>query len=96
MVKAVVGDDCGCDERRKRLNQMFPYAKVMSEKDKKTYEDVLLPAYKRNRFTVKEQATMLGIYSRVFGKMHAPSSCGSCVLDKFRKLTKAYENSCEE
>lgn len=25
-VKAVVGDDdCGCEERRKRLNEMFPY-----------------------------------------------------------------------
>ena len=24
-VKAVAGDDCGCEERRKRLNEMFPY-----------------------------------------------------------------------
>lgn len=25
-VKAVVGEeDCGCEERRKRLNEMFPY-----------------------------------------------------------------------
>lgn len=26
-VKAVAGDDCGCEERRKRLNDMFPYKK---------------------------------------------------------------------
>ena len=24
-VKAVAGDDCGCEERRKKLNEMFPY-----------------------------------------------------------------------
>jgi len=24
-VKAVAGEDCGCEERRKKLNEMFPY-----------------------------------------------------------------------
>jgi hypothetical protein len=25
VVKAVVGEDCGCDERKEKLNKMFPY-----------------------------------------------------------------------
>lgn len=25
IVKKVVDDDCGCEERRKKLNQKFPY-----------------------------------------------------------------------
>ena len=24
-VKKIVGDDCGCDERKEKLNKMFPY-----------------------------------------------------------------------
>jgi hypothetical protein len=24
-VKAVAGEDCGCEERQKKLNEMFPY-----------------------------------------------------------------------
>jgi len=27
IVKKVVGEDCGCDERRDKLNEMFPYKK---------------------------------------------------------------------
>jgi hypothetical protein len=95
VVKAVVGEDCGCDERRKKLNSIFPYAKPMTKDDKETFETVLIPAFKRSRFTVKEQNVMNGIYSRVFGKMNTPTSCGSCVLQWYRKLNKAYENYCE-
>ena len=25
VAKAILGDDCGCDERKKKLNNMFPY-----------------------------------------------------------------------
>lgn len=27
IVKKVVGKDCGCDERKEKLNKMFPYKK---------------------------------------------------------------------
>ena len=27
VVKAVVGEDCGCKERREKLNKRFPYRK---------------------------------------------------------------------
>ena len=96
LVHAVAGEDCGCDERRKKLNSLFPYAKQMSPEAQATFRDVLMPAYKRNRMTVKEQNVLLNIWSSVFGKRPATSSCGSCVLDKYRKLEKVYHNSCEE
>lgn len=95
VVKAVVGEDCGCDERRKKLNALFPYAKPMTPEDKETFETVLMPAYERNTFSVREQNTMLNIYQRVFGVKHVASSCGSCVLAHYRKLQKAYENYCK-
>lgn len=27
VVTKIVGDDCGCEERRRRLNEMFPFEK---------------------------------------------------------------------
>lgn len=27
VVKAVVGEDCGCKQRQEKLNQLFPYKK---------------------------------------------------------------------
>ena len=29
LVKMVVGDDCGCDERKEKLNEIFPYNKPL-------------------------------------------------------------------
>lgn len=33
VVKAVVGDDCGCAARRDALNRMFPFNKLEDGKD---------------------------------------------------------------
>lgn len=38
-VKAVAGDDCGCEERRKRLNEMFPYNKKEDNANTKTTDE---------------------------------------------------------
>lgn len=27
VVKAIAGDDCGCDARQQKLNELFPYVK---------------------------------------------------------------------
>ena len=28
LVKFIAGEDCGCDERKKKLNKLFPYRKI--------------------------------------------------------------------
>lgn len=39
-VKAVVGEeDCGCEERRKRLNEMFPYNKKEDNANTETTDE---------------------------------------------------------
>ena len=42
VAKAVLGDDCGCDERKEKLNKMFPYNKVrqFTEDELKIYEEM--------------------------------------------------------
>ena len=48
IVKTFFGDDCGCDQRRERLNKMFPYRTIndMTQQQIQFFKDVLQPAYR--------------------------------------------------
>ncbi len=96
IVKAVVGEDCGCDKRKEWLNQRFPYAKPMTEEDKRQWEAVLAPALKKNHLGIGEQNLAIDIYERVFARRKRKSRCGSCVKSWMEELKKAYEASCDE
>ena len=94
VAKAVLGDDCGCEDRKKKLNQMFPYSRQFTSDEIKIYEEVL-PRLKGGRITGSDQAILLKLYNKVFGETKRPSSCSSCVQQTLGKLKKVYENSCK-
>ena len=96
LVKKIFGDDCGCDERKKKLNQMFPYNKVrqFTEDELKIYEEVL-PRLKSGTIKGQDQATLVRLYNKVFNANKKPSSCSSCVQQTLAKLAKVYVNSCK-
>ena len=96
VAKAVLGDDCGCDERKKKLNQMFPYNKVrqFTEDELKIYEEVL-PRLKGGTITGQDQSTLIKLYNKVFNSNKQPSSCSSCVQQTLAQLAKVYVNSCK-
>ena len=95
VAKKVLGDDCGCEERKEALNKMFPYAKVrqFTEDEMSIYESVL----PRIGNTVKreDQAILVKLYNKVFNSNKKPSSCGSCVQQTVAQLAKVYVNSCK-
>ena len=95
VAKKVLGDDCGCEERKQALNKMFPYAKVrqFTEDEMSIYESVL----PRIGSTVKReaQAILVKLYNKVFNSNKKPSSCGSCVQQTVAQLAKVYVNSCK-
>ena len=95
VAKKVLGDDCGCEERKQALNKMFPYAKVrqFTEDEMSIYESVL----PRIGSTVKreDQAILVKLYNKVFNSNKKPSSCGSCVQQTVAQLAKVYVNSCK-
>ena len=95
VAKKVLGDDCGCEERKQVLNKMFPYAKVrqFTEDEMSIYESVL----PRIGSTVKreDQAILVKLYNKVFNSNKKPSSCGSCVQQTVAQLAKVYVNSCK-
>ena len=95
-VSEITGKDCNCNERRDKLNKMFPYAKVrqFTEDELKIYEEVL-PRLKGGTIKGQDQATLVRLYNKVFNANKKPSSCSSCVQQTLAKLAKVYVNSCK-
>jgi hypothetical protein len=96
VAKAVLGDDCGCEERRDKLNKLFPYGKVrqFTEDELKIYEDTI-SKIKGSTIKGEEQAILVKLYNKVFNENKKPSSCSSCVQQTLTKLKKVYQNSCK-
>ena len=94
VAKAVLGDDCGCEERKKKLNQMFPYSRPFTDDEISVYESVL-PRLDKGTISGDDQAIMVQLYNKVFNANKKPSSCGSCVKETLAKLKKVYQNSCK-
>ena len=94
VAKKILGDDCGCEERKKKLNQMFPYARPFTEDELSIYESVL-PRIQGGRINGQDQDIMVKLYNKVFNANKKASSCGSCVKQTLAKLEKVYKNSCK-
>ena len=81
VAKWLLGEDCGCEERKEKLNKLFRYAKpkclTEEEHDYLTESNVL----NKNIIIPSEQRELLKIYNRVFNKRIQPTSCGSCVRE---------------
>jgi len=90
MAKWLLGDDCGCEARKKKLNELFPYRKpeCLEEPEHRFLKEW----FEKNTDVVKpsEQATMLKIHSRIFKVRNEPTSCVPCLLDKVNQLRTVY------
>ena len=92
LAKWVMGEDCGCDERKAKLNALFPYRKPKClQKDEHEY---LTQWFTEKRYSMKptEQKELLKIYNRVFTVNMQPTSCGSCLRDVMNKLEILYNS----
>ena len=97
VVKAVLGDDCGCDDRKAKLNEMFPYLgdKKMDDRQKQVWTSVIVPARRRGRLKPVE-ATALTTLFMDFG-ITKPKwrRCGSCATKVLDEMQAIYDASCE-
>ena len=88
-VKFIAGEDCGCDERKQKLNEMFRYKKpeCLTEAE----FDLIKMAIdtKKNRFTPDEQELFKKIYERIF---KVKVECTPCSFAKvvWKDLTAVY------
>jgi hypothetical protein len=96
VAKFILGEDCGCSERKEALNRIFPYkrAKCLTEDEynyiKKSVDD------KKRRFTSDEQQYFIKIWERIFSKKII--GCTSCSFYKelYIDLLKVYEEYKDE
>jgi hypothetical protein len=97
VAKWVLGEDCGCEERKEKLNKMFPYMQPQClNEDEYTYLDNYFKSGK-SQITPEEQIEFINIYHRVFQKVQKvePTSCSPCfvnnVLNRLKDLYNEYE-----
>jgi len=89
-VKFLAGEDCGCDERKDKLNYLFPYQKpnCLTEDE---FEYLSERVGKLNKVTADEQRKLLDIYNRVFNDSAVMTNCGSCFLNNvWKKLERIF------
>ena len=96
VAKFILGEDCGCDERKAKLNALFPYKKPLCLTEDE-YE--WLKAWietKTNQVTPIDQAQILVIYNRIFLQRNEPSNCSSCLkdmVDQLKQVMLTYEDT---
>ena len=90
-VKAVFGDDCGCEERKEKLNKLFNWKVECIDK----YEYEILDEFFTGNPTVikpSEWRKLAEIARRIFNRrIENDMGCGGCVREIVSKLKKVYE-----
>ena len=86
----VTGVDCNCEERKVKLNKLFPYnkPKCLNEDDYNYLTNFF--SLKLNQITPLVQRDLSGIYFRIFGVNLESSNCPSCWRDYISQISKIY------
>jgi len=91
-VEFLAGKDCGCDDRRKKLNVIFPYNKP--ECLRKDEYDFLVDFYSNPMSTISgpDKVRLIGIYNRVFKTNKKITSCGPCLKSTYDQLKQYFDS----
>ena len=94
VVKAVAGEDCGCEERKDFLNNLVRYKVVNCPTEEEyDYLNTFFSTSKNRMVRAGEQRRLLDIYNRVFSQRQQMSSCSSCVAKIVKDLRVLIENN---
>lgn len=103
VVKKVLGEDCGCQERKEFLNNLFPYVnkkvKCMNEEQIAFYESFKNTYIASNKSEVKiehsEIQKLISLYNTVF-QVHVKGCLGCNIKTYIDRLEKVYQNASKE
>lgn len=90
IAKAILGEDCGCDERKEKLNELFPYKKPECLEPKEIEYLHKFFHGNVNQVTATQQRELVNIYNRVLHQSRSTSNCSSCVRKLVDDLRKIY------
>jgi len=87
-VKFLAGEDCGCDERKERLNKVFRYRqpKCLTEEEYIYLSELF--SSKTNRVSANR---LTKIYNRVFSARKTPTQCTPCIKSTYDELKKYFD-----
>jgi hypothetical protein len=85
-----IGWDCGCDARKEKLNQLFPYKKIncLTEEDYEYLQGWF--SMDRHSVSIMEQRRLTEVYYNVFNIRLEQTSCDSCWRDYISQIRKVY------
>jgi len=91
LVKFVAGEDCGCSERKEKLNKIFHFQKpkCLSESEFNYLSDFF--SVRRNTVTFQQREELYRIVNRVFGRELKNTNCPSCISKIIRELDAIYK-----
>lgn len=89
MFSKATGIDCGCEERKTKLNELFSYSRKVNCLTETDY-NLLTDLITKNQLTPEDQKILTDIYYNVFNYRLQLSSCGSCWAGKVQELRKVY------
>ena len=86
----ITGIDCGCDDRKEKLNELFPYRNIncLNEADYNYLKNFF--ETNPNQLDGKMQREITAIYLNVFNVTIQPSNCPSCWMDYIGQLRRVY------
>lgn len=89
LVHSIFGDECGCEERREKLNKLFPYKKIecLEESEYNYLKEFNWNVY---QLTPDVQKKLLSIYNRIFNEKRQPTTCGSCWVQILGELKNVF------
>lgn len=90
-VSELTGIDCGCEERKEKLNALWSYRqpKCLSEASIEWLNSFL--KNKPEQLTILLQNKLKSIYKEVFDIDFASTNCASCWRDMIREIERVYE-----
>lgn len=91
MFSEATGIDCGCDERKEKLNNLFPYNRNINCLNESDYTKLTkYLSAQQTTLTPIEQQEISDIYFNVFNYRLQISSCASCWKGKLDELRRVY------
>jgi hypothetical protein len=89
VAKWILGEDCGCNERKAKLNELFPY-KIANCLTEQNY-NYLTEFFTNENRKPSTQLQIFKIYNETFGANIVSLNCDSCWNDLITELKQVYE-----
>jgi hypothetical protein len=92
-ISEVTGIDCGCEERKEKLNKLWTYKKVECIND---IDMVYLNDFfkvEHYQITIIQQTKLKAIYKNIFNISLEDTSCADCWRDYIGQIKQVYDLS---